>query len=175
MANVDNPFGFRLVSGPREIVELNIDASNASRLGKGDPLKMEADGGYARLATEELCAYIIDGGFKDSNGQSINYLAASTAGTCNGIKVVPGQVWACQADSGTALTSAAINATADIVAGDCSTTTGISVYELDSSNVGTGQQVRILGLLKDPNNSFAEHADLLVEWSENASTSNVSV
>ena len=102
-------------------------------------------------------------------------LPASTAGTCNGIKVVPGQIWACQADSGTALTSAAINATADIVAGDCSTTTGISVYELDSSNVGTGQQVRILGLHKDPDNSFAEHADLLVEWSENASTSNVSV
>ncbi len=174
MANVDYAFGFRCISDPSEVVKLEIDASNATTIGKGDPLTMEADGGYKRSATGELVAYIAQS-FKNSNGESISYLPASTAGTITGIKVVPGQLWAAQADSGTALTSAAINATCDITAANADTNTGVSKYELDSSNVGTGQAFRIMGLLDEPGNSFAEHAVLFGEFSENASTSNTSV
>ena len=176
MANVDNPSGFTLISGPAETLSVSIDASNATTIGQGDPLTMEADGGYARSATGAgaTVAYIAQG-FKNSNGESVNLLPALTAGKVTAIKIVAGQIWKVQCDSGTAVAATAVNATADIVAGNASTTSGRSVYELDSDNIGTGQQCRILGLYEVQGNSWAEHADVLIEFSENASTSNTSV
>ena len=48
MTNVDYAFGFELHAGPAEVIELEIDASNATTIGKGDPLTIEADGGNKR-------------------------------------------------------------------------------------------------------------------------------
>ena len=69
----------------------------------------------------------------------------------------------------------AVGATADLVVADCSTVSGVSRIELDSSNIGTGQQVRIIGKDGDPNNAYGEHVDLLVHVCENASISNTRV
>ena len=113
-------------------------------------------------------------GFKNTDGKSISYLSGSTAGTVIGIPV-KNQLFAIQADIGTALTVAARHATANhvVTAGD--TDTGVSNIELDASDVGTGIQMRILNKLDEPNNSWAEHVDLVVEFTENASESAASI
>ena len=176
MANIDNPSGFELVSGPAETLPISVAAANATTIGKGDPLTMHQDGVFTRsvAGAGAAVAYIAQG-FKNSNGESIAYLPASTAGTITAIRIVPGQVWAVQGNSGTAITAAAVNATADFAAANCSTVSGRSAYELNASDIGTGQQLRILGLVDAPGNAFGENADVLVEFAECAATSNTSV
>jgi len=177
MANADSPKGFRpLEEGP--LFPVSVDASNATRLGIGDALEMEADGGYGRAESGDAAAVkYIAWGFKDSDGNSINYLPASTAGTVNAIPVTPGRKFIIQSDSGTSVAATAVNATADFVVADCSTTSGVSAMELDASDIGTGTQLRILGKLETAeDNAWGEaHVDLIVEFSETGTTSATSV
>lgn len=168
MANPDKPFGFKLVTskgGNTALQKYSVDASNAAIIGLGDPISIEADGGVARSAADDGVIVVgVVARIEDSDGKAIKRLAASTAGT---VYVIPaeGNVFEVQADSGTTLTAAAINATANfVVTGDADSTTGISQVELDSSDVGTGLQLRILGLA--PGSSWAEHAKLLVAFNE---------
>ena len=176
MANTDSPKGFRpLEEGP--LFPVSVDASNGTTIGKGDPLEMEADGGYGRAeAGDAALVKYIAWGFKDSDGNSISYLPASTAGTVTAIPVTPGRKFIVQSDTGTNVAATAVNATADFVVANCSTTSGVSQVELDASDIGTGTQLRILGKLEEPNNSWGEaHVDLIVEFSENATISSTSV
>ncbi len=176
MANTDSPKGFRpLEEGP--LFPVSVDASNATRIGIGDAVEMEADGGYGRAeAGDAAVVKYIAWGFKDSDGNSISYLPASTAGTVTAIPVTPGRKFIIQSDTGTNVAATAVNATADFVVADCSTTSGVSAMELDASDIGTGTQLRILGKLEEPNNSWGEaHVDLIVEFSENATISSTSV
>lgn len=177
MANADSPKGFRpLEEGPT--FPVSVDASNATTIGKGDPLEMEADGGYGRAeAGDAAVVKYIAWGFKDSDGNSITYLPASTAGTVNAIPITPGRKFVIQSNTGTTVAATAVNATADFVAGNASTTSGVSTYELDASDIGTGTQLRILGKLETAeDNAWGEaHVDLIVEFSETGTTSATSV
>tara|TARA_R100001594_G_C3960192_1_gene245194 strand:+ start:95 stop:625 length:531 start_codon:yes stop_codon:yes gene_type:complete len=176
MANVDYAFGFELHAGPAEVIELEIDASNATTIGKGDPLTIEADGANKRsVAGDGVAVGYVAQSFKNSDGESISYLPASTAGTITGIKCVPGQIWRVQLDSGTAGAATMVGATCDFVAGNADTNTGRSIYEADSSNVGTGNQLKIVGLFKEQGNSWAEHAVVLCEFAENNAISSASI
>jgi|TARA_R110000824_G_scaffold308517_2_gene495972 hypothetical protein len=179
MANADAPRGFKplgsIDSGDYQILEYEVDASNTLAIFKGDPLTLEADGNVKQsVANDGVKVHAVAVGFKNSDGQSISYLAGSTAGTVLGVPV-KNQLFAVQADTGTAVVATARYATANhaVTAGD--TDTGISKCELDSSDIGTGVQVRILDKVDEPNNSWAEHVDLVVEFTENASESAVTI
>ena len=179
MANVDAPRGFRplgsIDGGSYQTLEYGVDSSNSLAIFKGDPLTLEADGYVKQSAADDgVLVHAVATGFKNTDGKSRSYLSGSTAGTVIGIPV-KNQLFAIQADSGTALTVAARHATANhvVTAGD--TDTGVSNIELDASDVGTGIQMRILNKLDEPNNSWAEHVDLVVEFTENASESAASI
>jgi len=59
-----------------------------------------------------------------------------------------------------------IGATANHVAGSGNATTQLSGHELDTDDIGTGLQLRILRLVKRPDNAWGPHADLEVEFNE---------
>ncbi len=77
-------------------------------------------------------------------------------------------VFGVQADSGTTVAATAVFATANHVAGSGSSTTYMSGHELDSSDIGTGLQMRILGKVNTPDNAWGEHVDLEVLIVEHA-------
>jgi hypothetical protein len=171
MANTDDARGFKLVDtldsgNVTGFQEYTVDSANATAIFKGDPITLEADGGVKPSAAGDgVLVAAVAMGFKNSAGQSISYLPATTAGTITGIPV-RGKLFVVQASTGVALTQAAINATADFVTGTGDTTTGVSKYELNST-IG-GNQLRIINLYPESGNEFAEHAKLLVQFVENA-------
>ena len=180
MANPDGPIGFQEIDdinagGINNLQPYYVDASNASRIGNGDPITAEADGGVARSAAGDGVSVVaIAKQFKNSNGESIKYLPASTAGTIMGLPV-KGRIFQVQADSGTSVASTSRGATADFVAADCDTTTGISNFELDSDNIGTGNQCRVIDKVAAPNNDWGEHVLLKVVFVEDAYSDSTSI
>lgn len=180
MANIDQANGFTLSDSvvSEESVGLqsySVDASNTPSIFKKDPVMQEADGYYAQ-ATDGIGIAMagVAVGFLDANGLALSYLPASTAGTILSVPV-KGHIFEVQASTGVALTVACVGATADFVRTAGSTVSGISKYELDSSNVGTGQQMRILGKVERPGNEWGEHVKLRVMFVENLYESNTSV
>jgi len=169
MANSDKAMGFELVSdkgGTTSNIEYQVDSSNGNIIGLNDPVTQEADGNVTRSAANDGIVVLgVVQGIKDSDGKSINRLAASTAGS---VLVTPARdnIFRIQTDSGTNVTQAAVGATANFAtATDADSVTGISTFELDSSDIGTGLQCRILG--KDTGSAFGEdHVKVLVEFNE---------
>jgi hypothetical protein len=100
-------------------------------------------------------------------GVAAEYKVAGASGTTwVDVYVDPYISYGVQADSGTALTVAAVGATANHVAGAGSATTKLSGHELDSDDVGSGAQLKILGKIERPDNTWAEHVDLEVQINE---------
>lgn len=181
MANLDAPFGFKHVGALGGIAELEtyeVDASNVTAIFKQDPLTLESDGGNkASAAGDGVSVGAVASGFKDSNGQSISFLPASTAGQVTAIPVA-NQIFVVQSDSGTNVAATDVNATADFVTGTGNTDSGFSRYELDASNIGTGQQLRIMGkeaAVGQENEFGDEHVNLKVVFVENAYADNTSI
>lgn len=180
MANSSRINGFTLTDSvvtqsPVSVQAYPVDASNATAIFRNDPIMQESDG-YFAAATNGIgiaCAAVCCGAF-DSNGIALSYLPALTAGTIIGIPV-KGHVFEVQADTGTTLDQGCVGATADFVSGSGSTVSGISGYQLDSSNVGTGNQLRIMGLVGTPNNVWGDVSKLRVMFVENLYESNTSV
>lgn len=182
MANLDNPKGFEWVDnlgGDAQFQEYTVDVANATAIFKGDPITLEADGAIkASAAGDGVSVAAIAMSFKDSTtGRSASFLPATTAGTIRAIPV-KSQIFIVQSDSGTNVAASDVNATADFVTGTGDSTTGVSKYELDASNIGTGQQLRIIGKARKvgQENEFGdEHVDLLVSFVENAYEDNTSI
>lgn len=168
MANTDNAQGlkFKPVGANVGLVYYDVDASNASPIGKNDPVAMDADGNVSRLAADGTDCVGVVQVIENSNGLSINYLAASTAGK---VGVVPcaGNHFVIQSDGATAATD--VGSTVDIVASDCDTTTGVSTFQLDHSDIGTGTQLRIIGKApsqESDNEWGAANVDVVVEFNK---------
>lgn len=89
----------------------------------------------------------------------------------------PYTVFAVRADSGGAVSVAAtaVFATADHVAGAGNTTTKWSGHELDASNIGTGNQLRILGKVDRVDNDWGLNVLLEVLIAEHAYNVNTSI
>ncbi len=178
MANSDFAFGFELVddNGVMPAQQTyTVDSSNATTFAIGDPISIEADGNVTRSAAGD--GVIVDAivqGIRGDDGKQKITLPTSTAGTIKGIPV-KGRKFRVQADSGTTVNATDVNATADFVAGAFSTVNSRSGYELDSSDIGTGLQLRIIGI--DPDSEFgAETPNLIVTFNEfvgNAGTASV--
>ena len=78
----------------------------------------------------------------------------------------PNQLFLIQADED--IEAADIGKNADIVVGSGSTTTGLSVNELDSSTIATtaALNLKIVGLYDSPNNAFGNFAIVVVKINE---------
>jgi hypothetical protein len=163
MANVDNPRGMwpiRHLTGG-EIRTNTYFVTTSAAIYKGDPV--------TAINTGCVSAITANDGWKVVGVAAEWITAAKSATAYTEIQVYddPNIVFGIQADSGTSPAVTDIFATANTntyAAGN--TTTGISICELDASDIGTGLQLRILGKTSDPNNAWGEHVDLEVIFNE---------
>jgi hypothetical protein len=179
MANDDKPRGFwpirHLGGGQIRTNPYLISSSTGTAMARGDLVGMEstgnievaaADTGTTVVGVFESCTYV------DADGNRV--YADIMPATKTGFTQMVGYVWddpkivfGVQADSGTAVAEATSRGyTANHVATAADSTRNLSQHELDSSDIGTGLQLRILNLINRPGNSWAEHADLEVVINE---------
>jgi enhancing lycopene biosynthesis protein 2 len=160
MANTDNARGLWPIghlTGGEIRTERRVLTASAT-VYQGDILKVVAAGSVEAAAADDG---VIVGGV------AAEYKVAGASGTTwVDVYVDPNIIFGCQADSGTAVTVAAVNATANHVAGAGSATTQLSGHELDADDIGTGAQLKILGKIETPDNTYAEHVDLAVVFNE---------
>lgn len=161
MPNIDAPIGFwvsrHLTGGEIRAKDYCVTAN--ATIFRGDLLKVVAAG------TVEASAA---GGGVTVIGVAAEYKVGNAAGTTK-ILVYddPYIIFGVQMDDEGLIVSSAIDvfATANHLAGIGSTTTYLSGHELEESNIGTGGQLRILGLCntRDPNNAWGDWADVEVQ------------
>jgi hypothetical protein len=172
MANTDGPNGFkfayRVGGGTPSMNTFPVDVSNATAIFQGDLITAEADGNVKPSAANDGVSVIgVAAGLLDANKKPILYLPATTVGYVI-VNTDPKSVFEVQADSGTAVTEGDRFATANHSAGAGSVVTGRSGHELDSSDIGTGLQMRIIDKIQTPDNAWAEHVNLEVMLVEHA-------
>jgi hypothetical protein len=179
MANRDTPRGFwpiRSASGGEiRTDEFLIDSNTATVLYKGDLLIAEANGNIEAATADDgvLVLGVFAGcSYTDADGE-IHYSDMMPATKTN-FTNMKGFVWnardyyfGVQADSGTAPAATDVFATANHVKGAGDSVRKISGHELDSSDIGTGLQLRIMGKVDRPDNDWGEHVDLIVLINEN--------
>jgi hypothetical protein len=182
MANVDRPFGLRPVSFRKDLCKTcYVDDAGTNGIFIGDPVVLSGsshDTGHPEVAIATVSTTISGvvvgitkpgaGGTNDPNKApgvpSQTYLADNE----DGFVVVcmdPMAIYEIQEDGQIADT--AVGEFADLVYTAGNTTTGLSQVELDSSDAGTGDNVRILGRVRSPDNDpDAANCRLLVQINE---------
>ena len=180
MANRDTPNGFRPAKGGKShiVVRFPVLSSNGTAIFVGDVIDLLSTGGVGPAAADAgvsvagVCVGLYD---SDKNpvgspnsSQSTKYLPASTAGFCDVALAISGALFIGQAQTGQTPAAADLGATTDHVAGTGDTTTSQSRHELNFSDLNTGIQFRIVGLVDNPNNAVGEHADYYVTFNESA-------
>lgn len=182
MANTNQPMGFipayntRLgTCSPNTRGAYSIASAYGTALYPGDPVKFtgtaDAAGrqGIQRAAAgDTVCGIFAGVEYVDASGvpQQPGYWAASTVATQVVAYVYddPNIVFEVQGDED--IVAADIGATADCVAGTGSAVTKRSGYMLDSSDIGTGAGLLILGLVKRADNEFGNYAKVHVQLNE---------
>lgn len=185
LANSNAPFGLRPISenggpftGQGRLVY--FPTAQGANIFLGDPLVYlggtDAFGVPAVGIATAGATHQVAGGFNGlSNGpagsgvtllqNSTVYRPASTI-TYGLLADDPNQLFAIQEDSVGGAIAAGTSAldNADLVAGAGSTVTGFSGWQLDSSTVGSGatMQVKIMGLLRGPDNALGINAKWVV-------------
>lgn len=161
MANVDNPRGFwpvgHLCGAP--ITTREFIVTTGQTIYQGDLLKCvdagtveESDANDGVIVVGVAAEYVDDSG--SAGGKKIRVY-------CD-----PYILFGVQCDSGTAPAATAVFSTANHVAGSGSSTTKLSGHELDASDIETGGQIEVLGLVDEPNNTWGEHCDVVVRIAE---------
>ena len=157
MANTDYPHGFRPIrhNSGGEIRSREYILTTGATVFQGERLKVVAAGTVEQAAAADSLIVI---------GIAAEYAddSASAGGVTVAVYDDPDIVFSVQADTGTAVTAAAVFATAQHVPGTGNTGTGMSTDELDASDIGTGTQLEILGKVDTPGNDWAEHVELEV-------------
>lgn len=153
MANKDKPWGFR-PKRPGSARKTEYTVTAAKTVYQGDLLKIVA-AGTVEAATVDIGSACI--------GVASSY---QTAGNKVLVYDDPATTFVVQSDTGTATTAADIGATANHVATAGNATTQQSKHELDSSDITTGGQLKILKLVDRIDNAWGEHSDLEVLISE---------
>ena len=170
MANLDAPSGAKPLrhnsGGTIRTKEYKIASGSSTNIFTGDFVKLLSTG-YIDVAAagNRLLGVFAGVRYTASDGTPTfaKYWPASTAtlGSADAIAYVyddPNIVFAIQGDGADAFTQ--IGNLADIVATAGSTVTGQSKMELDTSDIGTGTaNLRILGLVDDPKNSWGANAE----------------
>lgn len=165
MANIDAPIGLwpvRHLTGG-EIRANEYIVTTGATIYQGDLLKVVAAGTVEPSAANDGVIVI---------GVAAEYVSDSASAAGKKIRVYddPYIVFGVQMDDAGVITSSAADvfATANHLAGSGSATTYLSGHELDESDIGTGGQLRILGLCntRDANNAWGDHADVEVQIAE---------
>jgi|SRR3990167_1243778 len=181
MPNRDNVMGFRPAHGVgRQHVywEFSINAANGTAVFIGDVVKLVAAGAVNPSAAGDatIVAGVVTQLF-DTNRVTIGhpssvvatkYLPASTAGYAIVALAIDGAIFIAQGQTGQTPAAADVGATTDHVAGAGDTTTAVSKHELNFGDLNTGGQFRIMGLVDEPGNTWAENADVYVMFNESA-------
>jgi len=178
MANVDAPKGFtpkKMLDGSPyngATVKCSLLAADSTATFIGDLVTLSGSAsaeGYPSVqqgAASDTAFFGVITSF-DANPSDLetNYRLASTARTCN---VVPALdvIFSVQCDGAFAITD--VGDTADVVVGSGDTATGLSGMELNSTNIGTGVNLQILGVDERPDNEIGTNADVLVRINESA-------
>ena len=185
MANRDRPNGFkpvRMIDGADvPVMEFPVDADEASTLMVGDLVAAENDGNvYLAVANDGVIVLGAVTAIFDTNGVpaghpnsliSTKYKPVSTAARVSVALAIRNALFRCQSDTGTDVAETDRFATANHVAGTGDTVTAVSRGELDSSDIGTGIQLRILDKIDEPGNDWDDaHVDLLVTFNESLFT-----
>ena len=181
MANRDKPNGFKAtVKLDGSVIPhrwFPVDSGNGTAIFVGDLVTAGSDGNVNPSAADDGITVLgaVDGisdlneisqGHPNSAGTT-KHLPASTAGFVNVALAVADAVFEVQSDSGTSVAESARFATANHAAGAGDTVTSQSRHELDSSDIGTGLQCRIIDKVDEPDNNWDEqHVQLLVTFNE---------
>lgn len=161
MANIDNPRGFwpvgHICGAPITTMEYTV--TTGATCYQGDVLK-GVDGGTVEPSSANDGVIVV--------GVAAEYVsdAASAGGKKIRVYADPYILFGVQCDSGTAPAATAVFSTANHVAGAGSATTKLSGHELDASDIETGGQFEVLGLIDEPNNSWGEHCDVYGRFAE---------
>lgn len=171
MANVDNAFGLRLAKvlhgGEPAMMVCNIPATDSTAVGIGDAVRPAGSaaatlGSEGRMTVDQCAANetilgVVVGVDAESN-QANTYREASTSRNVH-VCIDRAATYYIQEDSvGGALALTDVGNMADLVVAAVDTTTGSSKMELDSSSVGSGAQVKIIGLANIPGNEIGTNA-----------------
>lgn len=160
MANTDNPNGFKPVrhlTGGEIRTSTHILTASAT-VYPGDVLKVVTAGSVEAATANDGIICI---------GVAAEYKVAGATGIVQ-VEVYddPNIVFMVQTDSGTATDVGNVYNTANHVATTGDTGTKASNQELDSSDITTGAQFKILGLYKAPDNAWGEHSKVEVVFNE---------
>jgi hypothetical protein len=189
MANVDRPQGLKPIgylggspwNGAANMYFVD-GGTESNIIGVGDLVKLAGSAGAAgevvngidvegmptvtRSAAGDLHVGVVIGFLPNQDNLMLKHRAAST----DRIALVvddPNVVFEIQEVSGgTALTAAAVGLNANIATvADASTTTGMSVTELDNATEAATADLdlKILGMVKRPDNAIGEHCKWLVQ------------
>lgn len=184
MANVDRPDGLKFVrmrTGGDPVIERLYISSASTNIFRGDPIVYDSSGNAAGTAADAEIADVnspfvshvvvdIDAVANTTapTVPTVDYLASGASGYVFAIPV-RNAVFEIQEDSvGGNMAVTAISEFCDLTFGAGSTTTGLSGCELDSSDAGTGDNVRILRLVNRPDNALGTNARWEVEFNEQA-------
>lgn len=180
MANADTPFGLRPVYNSNgsaysgNSILCAIASGDGTATFVGDPVKLagsaDATTGVPTViqaaATDAIFGVIV--GFEPKYSDlTLNYREASTLRYCY-VCVDKGVVYEIQEDSlGNNLAVTEVGLATDIAVTTGSTVTGLSGVELDSSDTATAAgQLRIIGLVRKPDNEIGTNAKWLVVINE---------
>ena len=177
MANADAAFGFIPVGGldgsPYNggTIRCAILAADGTATFIGDPVVLtgtaSADGANPSVAQATTAGQVfgVITAFEADPATSLDdqYRKASTLRYC---QVAPAldNLFMIQCDGAFAITD--VGNTADFIVGSGSTVTGLSGVELDSSDIGTGANLQILGLAPMPDNEVDTNANVIVRINE---------
>ncbi len=154
--NIDAPFGFMPVdtiggAAPGKLGEYKV---TNDAIFQGDSVQIASNSGVLTQGGADTTDVGVFWGAKydDSNGKPTftNNVPASQAATAF-VYDNPYQVFEIQGDDGTNSAQTDVGRTADKVVGQGSTANGVSIFELDSSDIGTGANLRIVGFSQNPN------------------------
>lgn len=183
MANRDTPNGFMPATGVGSHIQyrrFRVDATGNGtyNMGVGSLADLDGYGVNCTTAGPDVSAAGVVVAVYDSAGNpcgspsstvATKYLTAATDGWALVAMATPGAIFIGQMSTGTALDEDAVGLITDNI-GDgtnaVNTTTGFATDELDST---TGQgQFRIIGLVNEPGNSWAEHCNVYFVFNESA-------
>lgn len=184
MANIDRPMGARPLNPLCKARPYVVESSYGTALHVGDPVVISgtsaADPRDAatllpavnRASTSStITGFIVGIAYASSNVTAPdiptkNYIAASTGGVVM-VADDPDELFVMQEDSDASNIAATdVGEFCDLVITDGNTTTGLSNCELDSSDAGTGDNVRIVRLHNAVNNEVGANADWVIQINE---------
>lgn len=171
MANVDQPFGFKILKGGGKLLRCFVPSSDGTALYAGDPVALAGSADtkgeaptVARLAAGSSAPMLGIIESVETFTDDLKYRAASTNRYVNVRTVIGCTELIAQGDGSVAATD--VGNDVDVIyttAG--STVTGVSGAEFDTGTttaIGSGTQFRILRLHTDPNNALGANAVMVL-------------